>query len=836
MLLAGGILAASGASASAFDGDVKSRQPAVARKPKNSPVEARAPGKRHPLTIVVVDERGRPLANATVTVRTFDGKTRTAHESKFRSSKSGRLTLSLPESNLGGGEMTVQAPKYAAMRGSWWNIPIDGGFRPPLPKTITFRMQPGIRVGGKVVDESGRPVPDATVRISIGESRPERSQFTWREFGVQVKTATDGTWTTGMQVSAAFSGAWLIVEHPKFVNRGRYVLDSPAERSQLRTFTHRFTLERGVPLEGFVRGPDGKPVAGAIVLQRYSSQSHRPAKATTNQDGHFRFDAVPKGRNIVMVLAKGRAPELSHIEVSDDLDAVNFTLKRGKAIRLRVVDAAGKPLAGVAVTAQSWRGQYWFIKECRESIPQQTGKDGRLVWKGAPPDEVEFNVIPSNPGLMHLYVQKFTAREAEYLIKLLPALRVSLRVVDAKTKKPIPRFTVDEGTKFASGRMFWPGIPGLTDKHGRDGRLTVVENSAQGGRFYRVKAKGYRSATSREVKDDEGKATLKFELTQAQGPHGTVIDAAGKPIAEARVYLGPKSDRSLDSLFVANGATVRGGIETTTDAKGRFTFDPQDDPFGLFVAAKSGYAIGTDADLKLSSTIAVRRWARIEGALKIGTKPGANEAISLDLSPDFGNLLDAFKRQIYFNYKATTDKHGRFVFEKVPMQGTVEVGREIILSRNALLRRTGKTHTTTIELKPGQTTKVTLGGTGRPVVGRLQLPDGVKESADWNSSFSTNSIREALDPAFFFGAGLPLRSLPSHSFRVEADGSFRVEDLPPGDYELSVRAFERQIRDGRKFTPPKLLGKLRHLFSIEPIRGGRTDKPLQLGTLKLNKP
>ena len=83
---------------------------------------------------------------------------------------------------------------------------------------------------------------------------------------------------------------------------------------------------------------------------------------------------------------------------------------------------------------------------------------------------------------------------------------------------------------------------------------------------------------------------------------------------------------------------------------------------------------------------------------------------------------------------------------------------------------------------------------------------------------------------------LPLRFPPSQAIRVEADGSFRVEDLSPGKYEISARTYEPLVLEDGELKRAKLLGTLRHSFTIKPIPGGRTDKPLRLGTLKLSKP
>lgn len=825
VLIAGGIISASSSSAWAVDVTPQANQPSVARQPKKATVKTKVAEKRRPVTVVVVDEHGKPLANANVIVRRLKRGARTSHETRFTTSKAGRLTLSIPDPIFGSVDVYVQAPKHAGMCARLWDREIDGARYPPVPDTLTFRMQPGVRVGGKIVDDNGHPVPNASIRLSASRAFPGPSRSDWQSVRFKVKTGKDGTWKTPAQVPAIFSQATLWVEHPSFVDRGSYSLHQYVDRWRLLALTHTISLERGHPLEGCVSSPDGKPIAGAMVLRR--AIRGPVAKATTDRRGYYRFPNASTGQNSLMVLVKHLAPELKQVDVSDELGTVNFQLKPGKTLRFRVLDPAGGPVEGVTVSPQSWRGEQFFFlfEKYKDSIPQKTGRDGRLVWKDAPPDEIQFNVIPPGSRLMQQLKQKFTARDKEYVIKLQPAINVSLRVVDAGTKKPIPRFKVSLGTKFADGQFFWTPF---FDRDGQDGRLAFFDNSPSGKRAYRVHVKGYRSAVSREVKDGERKVALKFELTRAQGPTGTVIDAAGKPVSGARVYLCPQNGL-LDHLWVDNGATVRGDIKKTTDAKGRFEFDTQDNPFVLLVTAGSGYAIISNGRLKRSPKITLRRWARVEGTLKIGAKPGANEVVALG----FGDAFTTLDQPIYLNYLAIADKRGRFTFEKVPSLEPAEIGRQIVLSRGGPLKRNGLTHSKTIELKPGKTTRVTLGGTGRPVIGQLQLPAGAKNKADWNSFMNQSFIYKSVPFGAVPNPAMLFRNSPSYRFPVQPDGSFRVEDLPPGDYVLSARIYGPRVRGGRRLKRPELLGTLRHSFTIKPIPAGRSDTPLQLGTLKL---
>jgi hypothetical protein len=67
------------------------------------------------------------------------------------------------------------------------------------------------------------------------------------------------------------------------------------------------------------------------------------------------------------------------------------------------------------------------------------------------------------------------------------------------------------------------------------------------------------------------------------------------------------------------------------------------------------------------------------------------------------------------------------------------------------------------------------------------------------------------------------------------DGSFRIDDVPPGDYRLAIRVngestFHVALMRRRDSGP--FLHTLR-IFTVPPVPGGRSEEPLVLGTLRL---
>jgi hypothetical protein len=128
-------------------------------------------------------------------------------------------------------------------------------------------------------------------------------------------------------------------------------------------------------------------------------------------------------------------------------------------------------------------------------------------------------------------------------------------------------------------------------------------------------------------------------------------------------------------------------------------------------------------------------------------------------------------------------------------------------------------HATTVVVPEGGVAQIHYGGEGRPVTGRLVSEPGsprqnwdapwlVRRSRDgsWageggpmhgsvfvqSGNFITRKARVAAIHGLMADTARLERSLPPTHYRLEvdADGNFRGEDIPPGTYDLCVRATE----------------------------------------------
>ena len=72
-----------------------------------------------------------------------------------------------------------------------------------------------------------------------------------------------------------------------------------------------------------------------------------------------------------------------------------------------------------------------------------------------------------------------------------------------------------------------------------------------------------------------------------------------------------------------------------------------------------------------------------------------------------------------------------------------------------------------------------------------------------------------------------------HMFPINADGSFRIDDVLPASYKLSIQLGDPPGLAGGS-AGSRIAGSLERRVEVKAIPGGRTDEPLDLGSLDIN--
>lgn len=219
--------------------------------------------------------------------------------------------------------------------------------------------------------------------------------------------------------------------------------------------------------------------------------------------------------------------------------------------------------------------------------------------------------------------------------------------------------------------------------------------------------------------------------------------------------------------------------------------------------------------------------------LRIGHAPGVHQAVSAqDDSPLPGRVT------VPYSLNTTSDTEGRFVFERVP--ATV-----LRISRVTGVHITGFSHVQKVEVKPGQTNQVILGGGGRKVIGRIRtVPENVVK--DWTLDLQKLVLqtpglvapkREDFpdESAYWRAWGEYYFTVAKKYYlTVSQNGSFVVDDVPPGTYrlELSISAPPADPLDPERYIAPRRpIATMTNDVVIPEAPADRPEDPVDLRTV-----
>ena len=727
-------------------------------------------------------------------------------------------------------------PAYVPTRAQFYD---ELGNEPP-PETYALAVERGTLIGGTVVDEAGKPIEGATVNMDFfppqGFVPKAREEF----YLIHVNAPTDarGHWLFPRAPKDFALNVRLI--HPEYISDVAPRFETTPPVAKLHDTTAVIVMKKGVALAGrVVDAETGKPVAGAEVAQGEDRWGNDYPVTRTGDDGRFRFGGCRPGAMVLTVVAAGYAPDLRDVNVAEGAGDVEFKLASGRVLRGRVVDKGGKPVAGATVGADTWRRRRSLMWKT------ETDLDGRFVWNEAPPDEVLGYLGAGGFAMVRNLPLVAGDAEKEQVFTLARSLKVSGVVTDAETARPVEQFTVIRGTFFKDNPVRWDRE--RTQAVGRGGKFEYEVTEASESQAVRVEAEGYAPMESRRFTPtaEEDSVSLDFALKKSRGLSGVVRAPDGTPAVAAQLALATPGRL----LYVRNGrlpaSSVGEAASTTTDDFGRYRFPEQTGPFTLVAVHDAGYAEVPGAALDKSGDVKLTAWATIRGTVRVGSKPAAGQAIEIDPDPQTESPDDRKAPAVTFRSWATADDAGRFAFDRVPA-GLVYVARTVALGGGL----STSSHRVAVYLTPGRQADVQVGGTGRPVIGRVAFAPGVK-ARPWaieSSSIDTKRVDEPKQPPepaagekmseydresrnrqirqWAQEIDLLRRSYQHFPLLLDkADGTFRVDDVPPGRYELRVSV-------AASGTPKyEHLGGLTREFTVPPVPGGQSDEPVDLGTL-----
>lgn len=540
-------------------------------------------------------------------------------------------------------------------------------------RALTVDLPPAGAVRGTARTALGRPAAGARVTaLSLDDERAGRA-------AVRVETLVDAQGRFAVQNLPLDRALCLTVVAPELAPTvsAPFVLTAASDEA---VFT--LTLNAGGALSGRVRAADGSPVAARLVR---CAPAHVPlawgACTLSNDDGAFHFDTVTPG--LVGVGADDGAAVRVMVAAGRETGEVELTLPTiadaTGALRGRVVDGSGQPVAGAALELE------------RVALPLSgpspvyacvSGADGQFARYGLPPGVYSLRVRAADrPWWFRQGSVSVPGGEIEVVLAGGGALKGE--VLDDASGTPVPCFRLSvrglsDGARWvehASGAFRLDGLPA--------GRRSLL-----------IEADGYAPALLGPfVIGATTETTVTARLDRGATLRGRVIDAhTGKPVPRAAVELidSIKSGDERDGLSAEWGMGARGAPVAYSAADGAFVLVhvPAGQP--RLRVTHPEYAVAL-SDVLAATGDAVRADIEVAlnvGAAIVGTVIGGDDAprafAEVVCRPSGVGALEA-RRVGAAGLRTVTDADGAFRFDPLP-EGAYVV--EAVLEDGALTRRT----------------------------------------------------------------------------------------------------------------------------------------------------
>lgn len=394
------------------------------------PIASAAPGAALPVLALtldrgrratgrVLDEEEQPIAGATVTLQRAapagDLRGRMprllarAAEEPFAATTDAHGVFQIAGLPAGRFDLEARAAGFAPRQVPGLEVPEGQGDH----ELGTVLLRTGAVLEGRVSDPQGNPIAEAEVRAaSGGRGEPIFVLLARGNAEPDAWTGADG-W---FRVPDLVPGQPV---HVAIRRRGFGAADLPGVVPPAEPLA--VTLHPALRLSGRVVDPGGEPVAGArIVLtaewQRGGAMSMRSAgHAESDEEGRFLFEDVEPGTVRLMAFAEGRQPaELGGIAAppGKDVEGIELVLAPGAVVEGRVLDAAGKPVAGAMV----------------QPVESEMGARMRMSSGGATDGDGLYRIEGLAPGTRSIEAQDGQGRRAVGELEVRPGTnRLDLR-------------------------------------------------------------------------------------------------------------------------------------------------------------------------------------------------------------------------------------------------------------------------------------------------------------------------------------------------------------------------------------------------------------------------
>jgi protocatechuate 3,4-dioxygenase beta subunit len=484
----------------------------------------------------VVDETGTPIAAAELVLGCAEGP-----ESKIRPRGRTRTTAlgtfrmtGLPSDRVC--ELTATHPAYAR------TVVFAQAAPEARPRPVRLVLSPGPSTAGRVIDDQGQPVSEATVDLRQSAESAERQ----RDVDYRATTGVDGRFTLShLQTSAAD----LTVSAKGFRTLSLPALSFP-RTGTLNLST--LTLSPGVVVSGKVTDPQGNPVAGAEIhearlqVAAWEDDGVAPGPgAITGADGRFSWNADPQGGLLLVHRAGYQETRVGWAGLPTA--PVTAVLRPLCRISGRVSAPDGSPVPGAKVSLTS------PVAPAMLDVAASTDDSGR------------FELTSESAGSFEL-----SASAHGFLAASFPS---RVRVGDGAEVRGI-EIRLGEGATIRGRVTTSAGEPvaGATVGTDKDDYTVVTDGDGR----YRLTGMKLGPATieAEEATGEEGSARGALDVQRGENQldllldpapqhavHGRVLDETGAPVVGAVIFVGGYS----------LGVTAEEGLFAFDLAEGKYT-------------------------------------------------------------------------------------------------------------------------------------------------------------------------------------------------------------------------------------------------------------------------
>jgi protocatechuate 3,4-dioxygenase beta subunit len=397
----------------------------------------------------------------------------------------------------------------------------------------------GASLSGTVLDTAGNTVPGALVRL---DGMFTSLDGTPSADSLEVESGPDGRYKIP---NVAPGNRTLNVTAEGYANQTKGGLVFRGEEP----LTMDVTLEIAEMICGKVISKSGAPVAGAKVLAMSFSNANKQCRDTvlSDENGEFCLTRVAAGQYTIAVTAPGfRAGHENRVKTGGA--GLVIELVEQGMVSGRVIAGDGPPAGAYTVQLrQTHPGQK--ITSRIGKAETFTNPDGTFTIECA--QSGTYLVEAGAKGFAPTFSEEFRFTQGQpmqnVIVRLAQGGRITGQVVGADGE-PIARPTLTTHANDWTNSLF---DRALGDQFPTNATLTTATGGGA-GRFQlqnlnpetyqvRVRAPGYCEATIKDVLVTEGQATDlgKVQLIRGGEVTGSVIDAAGKAVAGARVNLNP---------------------------------------------------------------------------------------------------------------------------------------------------------------------------------------------------------------------------------------------------------------------------------------------------------